>query len=194
MHTCAIGEALYLKQIDVLTTFAVFLKPNEVTCSVEGTSNTVSMNALCFGDTSYGQVVPSDGNTYGVPDRPGFYDFKQTQRCFTMQWKQISAGGYHSCGITLKDSYGTNQLICWGLQDDGQITVMYPGAPASLPTGITKQLMPITTLLLFRIPLIMSCSEPGTFIVRCLADCVVVVNKFLSSVHEDTNARARMRV
>jgi hypothetical protein len=103
---------------------------------VEGTSNTVSMNALCFGDVSYGQVVPSDGNTYGVPDRPGIYDFKQTQRCFTMQWKQISAGGYHSCGITVKDSYGRNQLICWGLQDDGQITVMYPGASAFLPTGI----------------------------------------------------------
>jgi hypothetical protein len=94
------------------------------------------MNALCFGDISYGQVVTSDGNTYGVPDRPGFYEFKQTQRCFTMQWNQIAAGGYHSCGITLKDSYGRNQLVCWGLQDDGQINVTYPGAAACLPTGI----------------------------------------------------------
>ncbi len=122
-------------QFAVTNLLPVFLKQNEVSCSVEGTSNTVSMNAVCFGDVSYGQVIVSDTNTYGVPDRPEIYDFKQTQRCFTMQWKQISAGGYHSCGITIKDSSERNQLICWGLQDDGQITVMYPGAPANLPKG-----------------------------------------------------------
>jgi hypothetical protein len=137
VHTCAIGDALILNtHIAVTNLLPVFLKENEVSCSVEGTSNTVSMNAVCFGDVSYGQVITSDTNTYGVPDRPEIYDFKQTQRCFTMQWKQISAGGYHSCGITIKDSNDRNQLICWGLQDDGQITVMYPGAPASLPTGM----------------------------------------------------------
>ena len=112
-------------------------KSNERFCTVEGTSNSVSMNALCFGDFSYGQVVASDTNLYGVPDRPSFYAFKQTERCFTLQWKQISAGGYHSCGITLTDVNGKNQLICWGLEDDGQLNVMYPGAPASLSTGST---------------------------------------------------------
>ena len=113
------------------------LRPNEKICTVEGTSNSVSMNALCFGDFSYGQVVAGDQNSYGVPDRPSFYAFKQTERCFTLQWKQISAGGYHSCGITLTDANGINQLICWGLEDDGQVFVMYPGAPASLSTGST---------------------------------------------------------
>ena len=122
------------------------MKQSELTCSEEGTSNTVTMNAVCFGDTSYGQVVPSDTNIYGMPDRPIVYNFKQTQRCFTVQWMQISAGGYHSCGITIKDSYGTNQLLCWGLQDDNQTYVMYPGAPASLPTGIAYQLSVFTLL------------------------------------------------
>jgi hypothetical protein len=139
VHSCAIGDTLdHEMKLVPLTSCAVLMKQTELICSVEGTSNTVLMNAVCFGDTSYGQVITSDTNTYGVPDRPEFYDFKQTQRCFTMQWKQISAGGYHSCGITLKDSFGTNQLICWGLQDDGQTMVMYPGALASLPTGIAR--------------------------------------------------------
>jgi hypothetical protein len=156
VHTCAVGQ-IYNAQSEhenaALTFFAVLLKPNELTCSLEGTSNTVSMNAVCFGDTSYAQVLPSDTNIYGVPDRPEFYEFKQTQRCFTLQWKQISAGGYHSCGITVKDSYGTNQLICWGLKDDGQTAVMYPGAPASLPAGNVHHTISIhlsTTQLMMR--------------------------------------------
>jgi hypothetical protein len=141
VHTCALGEDLMPHSAYSNCWHqhfcAVVLKSNERFCTVEGTSNSVSMNALCFGDFSYGQVVASDTNLYGVPDRPSFYAFKQTERCFTLQWKQISAGGYHSCGITLTDVNGKNQLICWGLEDDGQLNVMYPGAPASLSTGST---------------------------------------------------------
>ena len=36
-------------------------------------------------------------------------------------WDSVSAGGYHTCGITKQDETSKNYLKCWGLVDDGQI-------------------------------------------------------------------------
>ena len=39
----------------------------------------------------------------------------------TLQWDELSAGGYHSCGVSKEDETKTRMLKCWGLVDDGQV-------------------------------------------------------------------------
>jgi hypothetical protein len=38
-----------------------------------------------------------------------------------MQWEALSAGGYHTCGVSKQDETKNNMIKCWGLVDDGQI-------------------------------------------------------------------------
>lgn len=83
-----------------------------------------------------------------------------------------SLGGYHTCGITVKDSNGRNQMVhldlnhylrrclrqlrcrserlaqvCWGLADDGQTTPYYPGSAASVLGTLTWTMVLLLLLL-----------------------------------------------
>jgi alpha-tubulin suppressor-like RCC1 family protein len=69
--------------------------------------------AFCWGENIYGQL--GDGTTIGdaTPDRGRATPVRVLGE---LQWRQLSGGGEHTCGVTQ-----TDQLYCWGLNDHGQL-------------------------------------------------------------------------
>ncbi|MEZ5571229.1 MAG: hypothetical protein R3E64_04320 [Halioglobus sp.] len=62
----------------------------------------------CWGSNAYGQIGNNASNTavYSSPQRIGT----------ASDWKSVSLGQYHSCGIR-----GAGNLYCWGLNTYGQV-------------------------------------------------------------------------
>ena len=64
--------------------------------------------------------------------------------CMTLQWGELSAGGYHSCGVSKEDETKTRMLKCWGLVDDGQVgwvddtNVLLGAASTLLGSGLSS--------------------------------------------------------
>jgi alpha-tubulin suppressor-like RCC1 family protein len=69
--------------------------------------------AYCWGENVYGQL--GDGTVIGdaTPDRGRATPVRVLGG---VQWRQLSGGGEHTCGVTQ-----TDQLYCWGLNEDGQL-------------------------------------------------------------------------
>jgi alpha-tubulin suppressor-like RCC1 family protein len=71
----------------------------------------------CWGDNQCGQV--GDGTAVSDPCREGFEDHKarSPRRIGTFEdWANVSAGGFHTCGVRKN-----GKLYCWGNDDAGQV-------------------------------------------------------------------------
>ena len=62
----------------------------------------------------------------------------------TLQWDELSAGGYRECGVRNEDETKTRMLKCWGLVDDGQVgwvddtNVLLGAASTLLGSGLSS--------------------------------------------------------
>jgi alpha-tubulin suppressor-like RCC1 family protein len=72
------------------------------TCAV-----TTSNLAYCWGDNEYGQI----GDSTELPRR-----LRPSRVAGGRQFRQVDAGTYHSCGVTVGE-----RAFCWGNGRDGQI-------------------------------------------------------------------------
>merc|ERR1711871_278268 len=98
-------------------------KENEVVCD-DITNQVPSTNGACWGDKSFGQTLPDN--------RPPSFQDRPSESCNFMQWRTMSSGGYHTCGITVDDSSGENLMVCWGLADNNQTVPLFPASGAHL--------------------------------------------------------------
>jgi alpha-tubulin suppressor-like RCC1 family protein len=71
--------------------------------------------AYCWGENLYGQL--GDGTTIGdeTPDRGRATPVRVLGG---LQWRELSGGGEHTCGVTQ-----TDQVYCWGLNQNGQLGI-----------------------------------------------------------------------
>ena len=80
MHTCALWQ----------TTF------DEQTCKREAT-RAPAMNGECWGENSYGQ------SNFQMDTAGRMFGWKEESICAAVFYVQLSAGSYHSCGISIDD-------------------------------------------------------------------------------------------
>jgi alpha-tubulin suppressor-like RCC1 family protein len=95
---------------------------NDHTCALSTTSK-----VLCWGFNTYGQL--GNGATAEFVAR------NPVAVAGTLQYRQVSAGGYHSCAVTT-----TNKAYCWGDGQYGQIgdgTTSSRFTPRAVQGGLT---------------------------------------------------------
>ncbi len=105
------------------------------TCGLTGDNR-----AYCWGNNSYGQI--GDGTNQGDPE-PIFGRSRLTPVAVVggLRFRQLRAGGFHTCGVTT-----TNVAYCWGLNSSGQLgdgTMTQRLAPSRVGGGLSfRQVVP----------------------------------------------------
>jgi alpha-tubulin suppressor-like RCC1 family protein len=96
------------------------------TCALEPTS--VGNHASCWGDNRRGQLGTND---------PTRQTNNPPMRVNPKHWQSISAGDFHTCGVTdATDPRDMNNLYCWGSNDDGALLdgKGWTATPMQVPT------------------------------------------------------------
>ena len=86
--------------------------------------DTVPSDSLGYDETWTCDVTPNDGESDGASVDASVYILAG------LSWDNVSAGGYHTCGVT-----GSGSVECWGWDGLGQVSDTPLGAIATVSGG-----------------------------------------------------------